>query len=101
MRMAPQTGIGGTVGALYTRAVFQASSRPRTVCAREVGHREPGTGPDGNGLFVDWRQKGLYQGGAWWSELLNVGKADCARPAILSRSSVCPPRESEDEQWGE
>ncbi len=62
MRMAPQTGIGGTVGALYTRAVFQASSRPRTVWAQELGHRMGETAPDGNGLFVDWREKGVVPG---------------------------------------
>lgn len=28
MEMAPQTEIGGTVGAFYTRAAFFASSRP-------------------------------------------------------------------------
>jgi hypothetical protein len=64
MRMAPQTGIGGTVGAFYTRAAFFASSQRRWAREREYGHTGLETRPERNGLFVDCLDEGACQGGA-------------------------------------
>jgi len=87
MEMAPQTGIGGTVGAFYTRAALKTSSRalPKQR-ASWLGWRPRVVRPKGTGAKIsawernrslgDYWSRKPYQSGAPQRELLSLTRQD-------------------------